>query len=224
MAKITDTSKRPALHNLFDAVDAQARTGDPSNAILEQEARGQEEFVAAAGSQLPAQGTIDEPSQVSNGEMSLAAIWKAHGIKIGEPVKGDEIWVNAELPPGWKIEATDHSMWSNLVDHKGNSRAAIFYKAAFYDRECFIRPERRYSATMTHDRNPGAPRYGLVMDGSKEIERIGPFFDDEGERPPGHSPEARAWKTAYEKAQPAARAWLDEHRPQWNDFLAYWNR
>jgi hypothetical protein len=46
------------------------------------------------------------------------------------------------LPPGWKVVPTDHSMWSDLVDAKGEKRASIFYKAAFYDRDAFIRIEK----------------------------------------------------------------------------------
>jgi hypothetical protein len=52
---------------------------------------------------------------------------------------------SVKLPEGWHIKATDHSMWSNLVDDKGRNRASIFYKAAFYDREAFLSFNRRFS-------------------------------------------------------------------------------
>ena len=39
-----------------------------------------------------------------------------------------------KLPAGWKKQATDHSMWSKLLDESGAVVASIFYKAAFYDR------------------------------------------------------------------------------------------
>lgn len=59
------------------------------------------------------------------------------GVKFLDDTDG--IFVNVELPPKWKLEPTDHSMWNNLVDEKGNKVAEIFYKAAFYDRNAFMR-------------------------------------------------------------------------------------
>lgn len=66
-------------------------------------------------------------------------ILEAAGIKFGEPHKGDPLFCTAVLPKGWKKRATDHTMWSELVDENGKVRATIFYKAAFYDRDAFIR-------------------------------------------------------------------------------------
>lgn len=54
------------------------------------------------------------------------------GFVFGEDY--DELFVNVKFPEGWKKQATDHPMWSDLVDPSGKKRAAIFYKAAFYDR------------------------------------------------------------------------------------------
>jgi hypothetical protein len=53
----------------------------------------------------------------------------------------DGIFVKASMPIGWKKVGSDHSMWSYIVDETGKKRAAIFYKAAFYDRSAFIRLE-----------------------------------------------------------------------------------
>lgn len=57
---------------------------------------------------------------------------EALGFKFGNDV--DELFVTCTLPPGWKKQATDHSMHSDLLDDQGRKRAGIFYKAAFYDR------------------------------------------------------------------------------------------
>ena len=60
------------------------------------------------------------------------------GIRvIGKP-DGDDLFYLCELPNGWMKQATDHSMWSNLIDSNGRVVATIFYKAAFYDRAAFI--------------------------------------------------------------------------------------
>ena len=55
-----------------------------------------------------------------------------------------ELFIKVELPEGWSIKPTDHSMWSNLVDDKGRERASIFYKAAFYDRDAHLSFNRRF--------------------------------------------------------------------------------
>lgn len=123
--KITNTvnSKR----NLFEALP----TG-----IEIQEARGQQELVRS--SQLPKElGAYDGDSKSTLEE---------HGIKVLGETKDDPLFYDVELPNGWKIEATDHSMWSKLFNANGDEVAAIFYKAAFYDRKahiCFLNPTKR---------------------------------------------------------------------------------
>lgn len=96
-----------------------------SGGIEASEARGQRELVEST--QLPSK---------IRGREELEAM----GIKFGEPCADDPLFCDAELPAGWKKRATDHSMWSELVDNEGEVRARIFYKAAFYDRDAFISP------------------------------------------------------------------------------------
>jgi len=55
-----------------------------------------------------------------------------------------ELFIKVELPKGWSIKPTSHSMWSNLIDDKGRERASIFYKAAFYDRDAHLSFNRRF--------------------------------------------------------------------------------
>lgn len=98
--------------------------GNPK-AIEDQERRGQAEL--AKSCQLPTNG--------------LAEIATKLGIKVLRQSVGDAIFSDVELPEGWKIRVTDHSMWSELVDTDGVVRARIFYKAAFYDRSAFIMEE-----------------------------------------------------------------------------------
>ena len=100
--------------------------GDP-DAIVAQEQRGQEEFVRSA--QLPT-------------DIAGKEILEAAGIVFGEPHEKDPLFCDAVLPPGWTKRATEHSMWSELLDEHGRVRATIFYKAAFYDRRAFLRAVR----------------------------------------------------------------------------------
>lgn len=66
-------------------------------------------------------------------KMEMESIGFVFGNKI------DDLFQEITLPNGWKIQPTDHSMWSNIIDENGVERGSIFYKAAFYDREAFAR-------------------------------------------------------------------------------------
>ena len=97
--------------------------GNPA-AISAQESRGQEQLVDST--QLPVSVRGDK-----------AALEEA-GVKFGPPLKSDPLFCNVVLPAGWKKRATDHEMWTELVDDEGRVRAMIFFKAAFYDRDAFV--------------------------------------------------------------------------------------
>lgn len=74
---------------------------------------------------------------------------KKIGISVvDEENDGDNLFIKVKLPEKWKIERTDHHMWSNLLDEKGRRRASIFYKAVFYDREAFISFQRRFGLSF----------------------------------------------------------------------------
>jgi len=94
--------------------------------IEAQEAQGQRELTQS--SQLPTDCRDDE----------LLSELKADGVVLGEPTEGDTMFRSATLPKDWEVRATDHDMWSELVDATGKVRAMIFYKAAFYDRSAFM--------------------------------------------------------------------------------------
>lgn len=111
---ITNTAKENSSIHLLTAI---AKGG-----IEEQEARGQMELVSSEV--LPSTGSWGELEKL--------------GVKRGAHVEGDDMFVYAELPAGWKKRRTDHSMWSELIDENGVVKANIFYKAAFYDRSAHI--------------------------------------------------------------------------------------
>lgn len=96
-------------------------------AIQASEARGQAELVAST--KLP---------RSQNGDQVFLDL----GFTFGEPVPGDDLFREATLPEGWERQASDHDMWSYIVDERGIRRVAIFYKAAFYDREAFMHTQR----------------------------------------------------------------------------------
>lgn len=95
-------------------------TGSNDEYIRAQEKRGQRQLVNS--DRLPKAREGDEP-------------YIALGFTFGEFDRDDPLFRPATLPPGWKREASDHNMWSYIVDQHGRRRVGVFYKAAFYDRK-----------------------------------------------------------------------------------------
>jgi hypothetical protein len=105
--------------------------------IEAQEAQGQKELVSS--SQLPVKVNYPHGSEIKE-------ICEKLNIEIMEDLDSDDdLFMSVILPKGWIKRGTNHSMWSELLDDKGNVRATIFYKAAFYDREAFINFNRKIS-------------------------------------------------------------------------------
>lgn len=122
MKKITNTSANPNPEWLMG--------GNP-NAIEQQEANGQMELVES--SQLP--------KEILPRDLNAKEEYKKRGIEIISETEGDDLFFDVKLPSGWNIKPTDHSMWNELFDSNYKKVAAIFYKAAFYDRRSNIRFE-----------------------------------------------------------------------------------
>lgn len=140
------------------------------------------------------------------------AALEAGGVVFGDPVEGDDLFVHAKLPPGWSKVATDHAMWSKLVDDKGRERAGIFYKAAFYDRKAHLRCTTRYAIDRAYPKDPCdlAQIRAFVKDSDGTV-----LFDA------GWS--TRAPGSFEDPAEVACEAWLDEHRPGWRDPSKHWD-
>lgn len=115
---IKNTSMTPNPEWLFG--------GNP-NAIPNQEKEGQKQLISS--SQLPKKGLDKE-------------ICNSLGIKIIGESKDDNLFMDIQLPDGFKLRATSHDMWSELLNENGDIVAKIFYKAAFYDRKATIHFEK----------------------------------------------------------------------------------
>jgi hypothetical protein len=195
--------QKTELEDILFMIDAS--TLGNSRAIDKQELRGQKELIDSAVL----------PKRISDGER---AILETYGIIFGEDV--DDLFVNVVLPQGWTKVATEHSMWSNLVDDKGRERASIFYKAAFYDRDAFIRLSRRFSvhSGSIEGFNSGLPyeqqhHIGIVKDCGVEI------FRTEGLKETPDVP----WYAICDIVEHFAREWLNKHYPDWEQYDAYWD-
>lgn len=180
--------------NLADFVAASTPGG-----IERQEAAGQQELV---------NGT-NFPLEMSPGREA----YEKMGFAFGNPVDG--IFVAATLPEGWRKEATDHSMWSHIIDAQGRKRVGIFYKAAFYDRRARATLEQRYVVQMIYpDMEWGAglkedEGFIALVDGGKAILKQSEVFK----------------RDDYAVCDPIDKAFreeLDEQYPDHRDPTAYW--
>lgn len=60
------------------------------------------------------------------------------GITWGPVLVDDPLFREATLPEGMRLMRTEHDMWTDVLQD-GIKVAAVFYKAAFYDRRAMIR-------------------------------------------------------------------------------------
>src|SRR5262245_7754392 len=172
-----------------------ARVASTPGGIEAQEAAGQAELVAH-GNKLPRH--INYPCGLTRGEVRAAT-----GIEYGDEL--DDLFVAATLPPGWRLVATEHSMWSELLDAAGCRRAEVFYKAAFYDRAAHITFRPRYQEREFNDLEH--PTLGVVDNKTGEI-----LFT---------TGEARTYDETEANHEAAAK-WLADHFPDHRNPLAYW--
>lgn len=146
-------------------------------------------------------------------DYNTKAILEAAGVKFLGVVEGDDMFQYVALPQAWKKVATDHYMWSKLVDEKGRERARIFYKAAVYDRSARISLSCRFGVSFDYDRfdkeNIGVTN---VTDGGKVVHTTEPIPANGEKR----------YETS-DKANKIAVEWLDTNHPDWRNPVAYWD-
>lgn len=150
---------------------------------------------------------------------------KAQYEKMGIKIIGeyDDLFWDVQLPNGWEIKATTHTMWNDLIDDKGRKRASFFYKAAFYDRDAFINFNTRYTTRVDHTANSEevgykgwckSPTIGHIKDCEEVIYSTATkdSFDDYG------------MQDNVEKAiQEELENYMVEHYPDYKDVNAYWD-
>lgn len=229
-----DESKKvfqPKLDELATgALFAAASTGGLAREIEHQERMGQASLVNST--QLPVKGSPGHSRVAFDAERTAAeeAAWAATGIEFG-PVEKGALFRDVKLPPGWRKCATDHPMWSDLVDANGRLRATIFYKGAIYDQDAHIGLVPRFFVRRNMDGVLSAQNHGHpvpmqmhVLDGqsvvwSTQLEQLEPRPTLPGER-------SAWWHRAGEiEDQHRARAvdWLESHYPDFRNLCAYWD-
>lgn len=194
--KVTNTAKTPKFEWLFG--------GNPS-AIEAQEQQGQKELLES--SQLPIK--VNYPRGINIDEQ-----YALMGIKVVEKTEEDELFLTVKLPNGWKIERTDHSLWTKLVDNKGRERATIFYKAAFYDRDSFINFRTRYNWQGNYD-SEDTISYFVKDNGTGEI-----LFETEVMSQDVSQPD---YFKKQEDLQEQCKEFLKENYTDHENINAYWD-
>jgi len=197
------------------------RDGDIKNAIIS-ETPGGIEAQEAQGQK----GLIN--SSVLPKECNFCERWQLEkmGIIFGEEI--DDLFIQAELPKGWIKEATNHSMYSDLLDEKGRKRASIFYKAAFYDREAFISLVRRFAFRVEsvgcysddYNQNKLKKSHCVVLDSDKVV------WESEVKLPPkpsySNKEEWESWRESKIDLEKAGKDYLENNYPDYENPLAYW--
>lgn len=177
-------------------------TAGGQGGIEAQEARGQEELV----------NSTSLPTDIRRGGKEIL---EAAGVVFGEPLRDDPMFCEAKLPQGWKKQATDHSMHSDLIDEKGRKRAGIFYKAAFYDRSAHMSATHRFRLD-SYSRFP----YGSGKSQSVALDSDGTVLFESAVY---NEEDFEKSYEAIDKADAEAKAWLNENWPNWEDPSAYWD-
>ena len=145
-------------------------------------------------------------------------VWEKLGFTFSD-IPGDDVLCKAELPEGWYLEATSHSMWSNIIDEQERTRGSMFYKAAFYDRDANMSLSSRYDVCSDY-----------IDDNYTKIEV---YFGNENEKlfvagqvctPRDASRELRiANYREEERLRELAKKFAEENYPDWQDVTAYWD-
>lgn len=170
-------------------------------AIEASEKRGQGELVRSSNMPLE----LHASKWGEDGKAEFEAVGFTFGKKI------DDVFQEATLPKGWRREASDHSMHSNILDEKGRKRVSVFYKAAFYDRRADAHLTRRFSVGNHYEGNEcvGA----AIMDGDKVIKLV--RYD--------HGKTGRDRCEIEEGIVKALSAEFAAERPDYMSPLAYWD-
>ncbi|MBI4268632.1 hypothetical protein HY627_02270 [Candidatus Uhrbacteria bacterium] len=194
----TNTAKQITKHPIVGVIEGMLHGS--SSMILNQEAEGQRQIV----------NSDVLPTLWSYGKEAL----EQAGVKFLDVVEGDELFQNVELPPGWRKEATSHSMWSNLLDDKGRIRATFFYKAAFYDRRADIRAANRYGYAIDYERSG---KEGVCVAQVKDCGTV--VFET---KPLTLSKNPDEFYPMQDKALGEAEDWLNQNYPDWSNPGSYW--
>jgi hypothetical protein len=200
MKRVENTSKADHLSMLFAAMNIPA-----------QEKQGQQQIINST--QLPKKYNYGDAME----------LYQKMGITVVGVTNSDDLFYDVTLPEGWKKKATGHDMWNDLLDEKGRKRAMFFYKAAFYDRDAFISPERRFRIeTQSWLSEEEKGHYETV-----NVERLNPDWqriqrmndeeDEDGYRYTGFMHTGRLWSPVSKYIIEEKRMWVSNFKNTYDE-------
>jgi hypothetical protein len=115
---------------------------------------------------IECQESAGQRSLVNSAVLPFKGDWEAlkkMGVMVTSSDSAADLFYECTLPDGWQKKATDHSMWSELLDQNGLVRASIFYKAAFYDRDAHIDiVKNRYCVSRVYGESKDIIQFKIV--------------------------------------------------------------
>lgn len=156
-------------------------------------------------------------------------IYESLGFRFGENI--DKLFVEAELPEGWKIKPTDHYMWSELLDNQDRVRGMIFYKPDFWDQDAFVDLCPRYHAEVKRDYDwydAHKHEYEDRGEGYADMNHTAIVRDHDGtilwtSGPVTPRALDQDWRDFDDLLGMLARSELTKMHPDWQDPTAYWD-
>lgn len=141
--------------------------------------------------------------------------FEALGFTFGANV--DDVFQQATWPKGWRKKATEHSMWTEIIDDKGRKRGMIFYKAAFYDRSAHAHLSPRFRVACDYGRDCQCVS---IEDACGEVKQS---FDNLPSPDWSNRPEADRRQKVIDDAEDSLKAWLTKNFSDFESVTAYWD-
>ena len=133
---------------------------------------------------------------------------------------GDRVLCSATLPEGWKLQATEHEMWTDIIDSDGFKRGSMFFKSDVFDRDAHMYLIPRYRVCCDYIYNDDYST-SLVYFGN-EKEKL--FIAGEVKISNDSSSEVRYAKyQEKDNLLNLAKQFGNLNYPNWKDVLAYWD-
>lgn len=187
--------------------------GKPGDSIYRQESRGQQQLVMS--NSIPVWGRMCDDPEADD------AILCEMGFEVGEPFEDDPLFRPVKLPEGWTKAGTGHAMHSDIIDTEGFQRVGMFYKAAFYDRKATAHIKRRVSYGYDPRQDYAdltVSKWAVLAAAPGEVVIIIAAFEC-----PGPEKSGGYFSPAGKEAEYKAKAYVEEHYPDFMNPLAYWN-
>jgi hypothetical protein len=142
--------------------------------------------------------------------------FEAVGFTFGDTV--DKLFVFASPPTGWTHRVSNSATMNEIFDQKGRRRCMIFSDPTDKEPEPHATLIPRFTIMGVHE-NGGRAIRGVwgIYDAGREVMCFGA-----GVRSLRHKDFERYHRECF-KAMEDAQNWLEEHRPDYKDPLAYWD-